>query len=170
MGAGKSTVLNQLKELGYKSIDEPARIALAEQRASGGNGVPEKDPALFIQLMLEKTIAEYEKITKTNKIVFFDRGFADLVAYANLFGLPDEKYIHSAKEFGFNKNVFMFNGWEKIYTTDDERKMRFELADEFGKNVRLLYERLDYRILDMPFTDIEDRVRFILNIFERKGL
>jgi predicted ATPase len=161
MGAGKSTVLNGLKELGYKCIDEPARIVLAEQRASGGNGVPEKDPGLFIQLMLEKTIAEYENITETNKIVFFDRGFADLAAYANLFGFSDEKYLRTAEKFGFSKNVFMFNGWREIYRTDDERKMSFEAADEFGKNVKLIYEKLGYRIIDVPLADIEGRVDFI---------
>lgn len=161
MGAGKSTVLNLLKELGYKCIDEPARIVLAEQRASGGNGVPEKDPALFIQLMLEKTIAEYENITETNKIVFFDRGFADLAAYANLFGLPDEKYLRTAEKFGFNKNVFMFNGWREIYRTDDERKMSFESADEFGKNVKLIYEKLGYINLDAHFVSIDKRILFI---------
>ena len=162
MGAGKSTVLNGLKVLGYKCIDEPARIVLAEQRTSGGNGVPEKDPALFIQLMLEKTITEYENITETNKIVFFDRGFADLAAYANLFGLPDEKYIRSAEEFGFNKNVFIFTGWKEIYTTDVERRMSFESANEFGKNVKLFYEKLGYGIIDVPFADVDGRVDFIL--------
>lgn len=162
MGAGKSTVLNRLKELGHKCIDEPARIVLAEQRASGGNGVPEKDPALFIQLMMKKTIAEYENITESNKKVFFDRGFADLAAYANLFGLPDKKYIRAAEEFEFNKNVFMFTGWKEIYTTDEERKMSFESAEEFGKNVKMFFEKLGYGIIDVPFADVDERVDFIL--------
>ena len=44
MGAGKSTVLAKLTELGYTCVAEPAREVLAEERRTGGNGVPERDP------------------------------------------------------------------------------------------------------------------------------
>jgi len=32
MGAGKSTLLKQLRDLGYATIDEPAREIIAQQR------------------------------------------------------------------------------------------------------------------------------------------
>jgi predicted ATPase len=42
MGSGKSTVLSLLKQKGYRTIEEPARPILAEQRSIEDEGVPEK--------------------------------------------------------------------------------------------------------------------------------
>ena len=44
MGAGKSTVLNSIKEKGILCIEEPAREILKEQRKINGAGVPEINP------------------------------------------------------------------------------------------------------------------------------
>ena len=41
MGAGKSTVLGELKNKGLTCVAEPAREILAEQRTIDGAGVPE---------------------------------------------------------------------------------------------------------------------------------
>lgn len=163
MGAGKSAVINKLKELGYNCVDEPARIILAEQRKVNGEGVPEINPGLFTELMLEKTIAEYNTYLNETSIIFFDRGLVDLIAYAQLFEIKEDLFLKAANEYRFNQNVFFFGGWKEIYTTEDERKMGFKEADKFGKNVRLVYEKLGYNIHNAPFVDVNERVEFILN-------
>ena len=50
----KTPILRELVRLGFLGVDEPAREILAEQRAVGGNGVYDKDPQLFCDLMLER--------------------------------------------------------------------------------------------------------------------
>ncbi len=164
MGAGKSTVLTKLTELGYTCIAEPAREILAEQRKIGGNGVPEKDSKLFIDLMLEKTIAQYEKYSKSDNIVIFDRAIPDFTGYADLLGVNNEKYINASKEYRFNQNVFMFNGWREIYVNDDERKMSFELAEKFGRDVTKICTNSGYIIHDVPNVSVNERVKFIINL------
>jgi len=163
MGAGKSTVLANLTELGYTCVAEPAREVLAEQRKIGGNGVPEKDPQLFIDLMLGKTIAEYEKLTSSKSIVIFDRAMPDFTGYADLLCVNNEKYIKASKEYRFNQNVFMFNGWREIYVNDDERKMSYELAEKFGTDVKKIYADLGYIIHDVPNVSVNERVMFIID-------
>lgn len=163
MGAGKSTVLAKLIELGYTCIAEPARGVLAEQRKISGNGVPEKDPELFIDLMLEKTIAQYEKYIKDDNIIIFDRAMPDFTGYADLLGVNNEKYIEATMEYRFNKNVFLFNAWGEIYVNDDERKMSFELAEKFGKDVKKIYTDSGYIIHDVPNVSVDERVKFIID-------
>jgi predicted ATPase len=83
MGSGKSTLLAELRKHGFTVVPEPARIVLAEQRAAGGDGVPERSPQRFCDLILERMKSDYDK----HPGAFYDRGIPDLVGYAHLFGL-----------------------------------------------------------------------------------
>ncbi|MDQ3020366.1 MAG: AAA family ATPase [Bacteroidota bacterium] len=164
MGGGKSTILKQLREKGYLCIDEPARQILEEQRSIEGEGVPEKNPELFVQLMLSRSINQYKINSKYNDVVFFDRGIPDLIAHADLSNTSRKVYINASKVYLYNKNVFMFKGWKEIYTTDDERKMDFDSAKKFGVSVSDIYKELGYNIIDVPFISVEKRVEYIIDL------
>ncbi|MEO8665046.1 MAG: AAA family ATPase [Ignavibacteria bacterium] len=163
MGAGKSTVIKKLRELNVSCVDEPARQILEEQRLIKGNGVPEADPELFIELMLSRTTYQYKSLARNSGMVFFDRGMPDFIGYADLSNVNNKIYYNASKEYRFNKHVFLFSGWESIYTTDEERKMNFDLANEFGKKIKLIYENCGYITIDVPFGETADRIEFILN-------
>ncbi len=55
-GSGKTPVIRELIALGFTLIAEPAREVIAEQPAIDGNGVYDRDPGLFLELMLECAI------------------------------------------------------------------------------------------------------------------
>lgn len=167
MGAGKTTVINKIKEKGYRCIDEPARIVLKEQRETDGDGVPEKNAEFFNQLMLSRMIAGYENNFMSKEIIIFDRGIPDIIAYSELLETKKEMSEKAAEEFRYNKYVFMFNGREEIYTNDDERKMDFETANNFGINVKKIYENLNYTVIDVLFVSIDERVSFILEYISK---
>ena len=163
MGAGKSAVLARLTELGILCIPEPAREILAEQRTIKGTGVPEKSPDLFTMLMLSRSIHNYTAHRPETETVVFDRGIPDIIAYARLFQLDETPYANAAREFRYNPNVFYFPAWEKIYTTDSERKMSFEDASAFGSILKSIYAGCGYHVLDVPRLTVEERVEFILD-------
>lgn len=162
MGAGKTTVINKIKEKGYLCINEPARIILKEQRKTGGDGVPEKNAEFFNELMLSRMISDYENNLLSEEIIIFDRGIPDIIAYSELLETRKEMSEKAAGEFKYNKHVFMFNGWKEIYANDDERKMDFETANNFGIKVKKIYENLNYSVIDVPITSIDERIEFIL--------
>ncbi len=163
MGSGKSTVLALLKQKGFITVEEPARPILAEQRSIEEEGVPEKNPKLFTQLLLSRAIYQYKMMQINEGVVIFDRGVPDNIAYAEGFDL-DYKPAHLAsKLFRYEKNVFIFPAWEEIYATDDERKMTFLQAKAFGDNVRKIYENYGYSIIDVPCVSPEERARFIID-------
>jgi predicted ATPase len=71
-GSGKSTLLELLQLRGIWGIVEPARQILAEQRSIRGNGVPEKDLRLFIELMLSRMLDAYRQSGRLLGPILFD--------------------------------------------------------------------------------------------------
>lgn len=163
MGAGKSTILKILKKKGLFCVDEPARQILAEQRAIHGSGVPENNPALFTDLLLSRAMHQYQSFAKTDQFVIFDRGLPDNIAYCDLFGLDRSAAWNASQLYQYNKKVFILSGWKDIYQTDDERKMTYEQADEFGKSVEKIYQALGYDLIEVPFEAPEVRAEFIVS-------
>ena len=154
MGSGKSTLLAELRKHGFTVVPEPARIVLAEQRAAGGDGVPERSPQRFCDLMLERMKSDYDE----HPSAFYDRGIPDLVGYAHLFGFEPPRVADRR----YDDRVFVLPAWREIYATDDERKMTFEMAEAFGEDVRRIYEGLGYEIVDVPKDTPDARARFII--------
>lgn len=162
MGSGKSTVLKLLHEKKLVVCEEPARQILAEQRSIGDDGVPEKKPKLFTQLLLSRAIYQYKQTQHLDENVIYDRGVPDIIAYAQLFNLDYAPAQQAAKLYTYEKNVFVFPPWEDIYATDDERTMSFEAAKNFGINVQKIYKEYGYTLIDVPCVSPEERARFIM--------
>jgi predicted ATPase len=152
MGSGKSTLLVELCKLGFTVVPEPARIVLAEQRAAGGDGVPERSPQRFCNLMLDRMKSDYDEHPSAFTTI------PDLVGYAHLFGLEPPR----VDDRRYHDRVFVLPAWREIYATDDERKMTFEMAEAFGEDVRRIYEGLGYEIVNVPKDTPDARALFIM--------
>lgn len=124
----------------------------------------DKNPELFAQLMLSRSINLYKLNSEYEGKVIFDRGIPDLIAYPDIFKIKKKVYLNASKLYSYNTNVFMFKGWKEIYTTDDERKMDYESAAKFGSNVSNIYKELGYNLIEVPFDSVEKRVEFIINL------
>jgi predicted ATPase len=167
-GSGKSTILRVLREKGYCCINEPAREIIAEQRAIRGSGVSDKNPALFIELMLSRAILRYHEIRSVAEPVFFDRGVADNIAYAMLYNLPFEHGWAAAELYRSHSRVFFAPNWRAIYATDEERTMTFEASAAMGESLRAIYQKLGYQVIDLPFESPEARVAFMVDTLSLK--
>jgi len=163
MGSGKSTILGQLGKMNLRCVPEPARQILHEQRTILGTGVPEMDPDLFTQLMLSRGTGSYLENSDGQIMTIFDRGIPDMIAYAELFGLDTKIYRNSAEEYKYNNRVFWLNGWRDIYINDEERKMNFQQAYEFGERTQEIYREQGYDVIEVPRLSIEKRAEFIYN-------
>lgn len=161
MGSGKSTVLQLLRAQGVSVVPEPAREILAEQRSIEDEGVPEKNPKLFTQLLLSRAIYQYKQMQDTNETVIYDRGIPDNIAYAQLFNLNYLPAQNAAKLYRYHIDIFVFPAWQEIYTTDDERIMPFAAAKAFGDSVQKIYKAYGYQLIEVPCVSPEERARFI---------
>jgi predicted ATPase len=161
-GSGKSTLLQHLLLRGIRGVVEPARPILAQQRSVQGNGLPERDPRLFVELMFSRMLDTYQQSDALLEPILFDRGIPDILAYAALFGFEFPPGENAAHLYRYNSHVFIAPAWEQIYCTDDERTLPFSQACEFGNSVRAIYERFGYTLIDLPCVGVEERADFIL--------
>jgi predicted ATPase len=164
-GAGKTTVLHALAERGYMCAAESARAIIRERLAAGLS--PRPPLAQFGQEILQRDIARYGETRATDEPVFFDRGIVDAV------GLLDEQRALSPgkaatyiRSFPYNKMVLLMPAWEAIYRTDAERDQTFAESLQVCESLRMWYARWDYKIVEVPRTDIDQRVNFILRTVE----
>ena len=161
-GSGKSTLLNLLQARGIRGVVEPARPILAEQRSLQGDGVPERNSRLFVELMLSRMLNAYRQHEASPGPVLFDRGVPDILAYAALFGFEFSAGEDAARLCRYNSRIFVAPAWAEIYCTDDERKAPYSLACKFDSDLRAIYERFGYSLIDLPCVSVEGRADFIL--------
>lgn len=163
-GTGKSTVLNQLKLLGFCCFDEISREVTQKAQKEGINQLFLTDPLLFSKLLLEGREQQFLEAEKSAKqFIFFDRGIPDVQAYLEYFN-TNYPHIFSDKSATYKYDlVFHFSPWKKIHETDNERYENFEetlLIDQFLVKT---YKSFNYKIIQVPFGSVEERVNYITN-------
>jgi predicted ATPase len=155
-GSGKTAILDELRG-SIRCIDEPARRVLAEQRALGGQGTPERDPARFVELMLELAVADHAAASLGDGPMLFDRGVPDCIAYAVHLGVDPEPSVVAAARYRYRAEVLVLEPWEDIYSTDDERTMSFADTLAFHSGIIDAYQGAGYVLTVVPRGTAEDR-------------
>ncbi|MBB6500693.1 AAA family ATPase [Pedobacter cryoconitis] len=164
-GSGKTTLLSELENMGYQCIPEVAREIIKEQMRTDGEALPWKNKELFKQLMLDRSVADYDDVSINNDLpVFFDRGILDTLAYAKLIRSPLNKDMvrRYAQTYRYHQKVFLLPPWFAIYQTDDERKQTFEEAVRIYEVLKETYGTYLYEVIEVPCVSINKRVAFIL--------
>ena len=113
--------------------------------------------------MLSRAIYQFKQTEELAGNVIYDRGIPDMLAYFQLFNLNYPPAEIAAKLFQYEPKVFIFPAWKEIYTTDDERKMSFELAADFGAKIQKIYSEYGYELISVPCIPAKDRVQFLLD-------
>ncbi|MAD97168.1 MAG: ATPase [Flavobacteriaceae bacterium] len=164
-GTGKTTIINELKKLGYPCLDEISREITAKAQKEGISQLFLEDPLLFSSKLLEGREMQFKSANELNEpVVFFDRGLPEVFGYMDYLGTeyPD-RFVEKSKAYRYQK-VIHFPVWEKIYTTDDERYESLVEAQKIEKYLIDAYESLGYTVHSIPFGSIEQRTRYILNL------
>ncbi|ULT22966.1 AAA family ATPase [Sphingobacterium sp. E70] len=59
---------------------------------------------------------------------------------------------------------YLSSPWQEIYETDNERKQTWEEAEATFNQMKSVYERLGYEVVEIPKTTVEQRYQFILEV------
>lgn len=159
-GSGKTTILRSLHET-IRHVPEPAREILAEQRSANGRGTPDQDAALFLDLLLRRSIEKYDLAQTSDHPLLYDRGVPDCVGYAVRLGVDPAPAILAAAKYRYHPEVLVLEPWEAIYTTDDERRMSFADSVAFHENLLDGYRSAGYTLVPVPQGTVESRAVFI---------
>lgn len=163
-GGGKSTLLYELKTLGYSVVPEVGREIVKEQLEINGHITPWENPRDFCELLIEKSLLAYHRaksLSETkNRIIFFDRSFLEGVSYFQT--LKVHHYDYLVTEYRYDLTIFMAPPWEEIFCHDDERKHSF--SDSVLEYERLIkfYAESGYKIIQIPKESVLERADFII--------
>jgi predicted ATPase len=159
-GTGKTTILDAVRHR-VATVPEPARRVLAEERATGGNAVWDRDPGAFAQRLLEVAVGDHG--AHTTGMALFDRGVPDCIAYARAAGIDTAPFVAAAQRHRYERSVLVLPPWDEIYTTDDERTATFAMIEEFHDWIVDAYETTGYRLVALPKVDAAHRTRLVLD-------
>jgi predicted ATPase len=160
-GTGKTTLIRHLEAIGELVVEENIRAVIREQSATGGSGVPWIDPKACCDLTTERDIADFDRLGRETRRVFFDRGIMDMYGANGV--PPSPSLVEAIRTRRYNARVFVFPPWREIYQTDGERRQDWsEMEAVFDKILRTLDE-LGYEPVVVPTGDVAMRAAFVLD-------
>jgi len=163
-GSGKTTLIEQLSDMGFNCIPEVGRKIIKNQLAFGGTALPWLNTTNYSELMLQHSIQDYTSLLSETDTCFFDRGIPDVLGYTELINLLNQGiYINGVENFRYNSKAFILPPWEDIYKTDTERKQDFALAVTTYHTMKKVYEKYNYTLVEVPCLPVSERIDFILD-------
>ena len=162
-GVGKTTLVAQLAEMGYATVDESARAIIAERLARGASRRP--DVVTFAQEMLRRDIEKYVVRPRTSEWVFFDRGIVDALGLLHEVAPLSEVELHSIlAAYPFHPAAFVLPPWAAIYTNDAERDQSFADAVDVHAKVVQWYQSCGYVLQEVPRLSVLQRAEHVLRV------
>ncbi len=156
--SGKTTLINCLRDKGYKIANEIAREILEKLLEDYGSGAIHNHI-----LALQESILAQEKLRElhlnANDLIFFDRALPDSIAYFKLNNLCPTLAIETSKIVRY-RHVFLL---EPLPLVKD--KVRQESTDKIMMINDLLkntYDELGYKVISVPVDTVEKRAEYIL--------
>lgn len=160
-GGGKSTLLEELRRRGHRTVEEPGRRIVQEELASGGTALPWLDLAAFARRAMAMALADRDAIRGEHGFVFFDRGLID--AASALEAHCGERVIAAlAAEHRYNRTVFLTPPWPEIYVGDTERRHGLDAALAEYDRLESVYPALGYETVILPKVAVAERADFVL--------
>ena len=160
---GKTSVLNELKKLGFVCYDEAARDILSDYSSKGSSF--KLDPIKISREILSKRDNDYNdslRISCKNDIIFYDRGVHEITAYLRFINQSNDYWEELLKNYKYNV-VFIFPSWKEIYTKDDNRIEEYEEAMKISPLIYQIYDESSILSIEVPNISVKERVEFILN-------
>jgi len=163
--AGKSTTIALLEKRGLSVVHEISKPIIDEYVASNGGKPPwkTKDCEWFQKEVFRKQLLAESKVDEG--VVFLESALPDRVAISELEGvnIPSKiKKLNLAQRY---RLVFFLDALpDKMYRTDTHRPGSIKNARAIRAKKELVYKRLGYSLIPVPFLSAEKRVDFILEM------
>ena len=158
--SGKTKVIEYLAFLGYAIVPEAARI-LIDLEISKGKTIKEIrfDEVEFQRETLKMKI-EAENRMPPKKIIFFERGIPDSIAYYCICG-EDSAFVIKTSQKRKYKNIFLLE--QLPFKKDYARVENEKLSCDLNKLLYGAYSKLEYNVIRVPSKSIKERAEFILS-------
>ncbi len=161
--SGKTTLVKELENLGYRVIHEVAR-AIIESKIQHGITAEQAraDSRTFERDILKAKIDIEAKLPK-NETIIFDRAIPDSIAYFKLAGLNPEEAIAKSPVNHYKKIFFLD---PLPYRKDHARIEEKQIAAQLDKELKRSYTTLGYKLIRIGAMPIERRLELVLKRIE----
>lgn len=163
--SGKTTLLKELEQLGYRVIHEVAR-AFIEMEMEQGQTLEKirADKETFENRVLHAKIAIEERLPK-DEVIIFDRAIPDSIPYFKLAGLDTKRVIERSPRHRYKK-VFVL---DRLPCAKDQARIEDqETAARLDRELEACYRTLGYEIKRIGVIPVQARLRLILQEIEKE--
>ncbi|WP_157091426.1 AAA family ATPase [Methylobacterium nodulans] len=158
---GKSTTIELLSRRGFWVRPEVAREYIDREMRKGREIQEIRASMQNFQVDILMNSLETEQYLPKEKIIFFDRGVPDSLAYFRLHGIPVEKYMKFIKPARYRK-VFYLDPLDN-YSVDYARVESVNERDKLAHLLWQAYSDLDFHVERVPVLAAQERVEYILH-------
>jgi len=174
-GTGKTVIIKALEESGHYCFHEFIRSMTLEARKEWDLETKGTNPIAFVDdsksfniKLLDGRREQFKKASELdNEITFYDRGMPDVIAYMDYFEQSYEDNFRKTCEQHKYDQAFILPPWKDIYVQDNERLESYGQATEIHHHLMNTYTSLGYKVIEVPFASVEDRMQFILNKIQK---
>lgn len=161
-GFGKTSLVEELRQSGYRCSGEFARDLIQSQQESGGNILPWKNAKLFQQYVLQKRIDFFDSVPD-DSFAFADRAIPDQLAFARYrgFDVPEVLSV-SSQNYRYAPQVFVTPPWPEVFMNDTIRTETLEEAIKIHEFIVKTYLGLNYQIIELPLLPVKERMKYLL--------
>jgi len=163
-GVGKTTLVEHLRALGERCVEETHRRVIREQVAVGGTALPWLDVQAYGERTAREDIAIFDSMIDVEERVFFDRGIPDTGGPGFT---PPYWHIEALRTRRYNSTVFVPPPWRKIYGQDTERKQTFDEAVQVHGLILAHCRALGYAPVILPLASVEARAALVRKIVDQ---
>ncbi len=166
---GKTSIISVLENDGYNCMHERSREIIQEGIKNNSDILPWLDVYKFSEKVISQREAQYHsaKSKNSSKFTFFDRGRPDVYAYMEYDKVDvPEHFLNLGKTLRYHTKIFLTPAWKEIFENDAERKEDFYKAEQLEHYIHSTYKNLGYNVIIVPKSNVEERIRFILNHLE----
>ena len=158
--SGKTTLIDQLADLGFHTVPEAARIFVENELAKGGTlDEIREDPATFTRQVYDLMI-ERERGIRTADVTFLDRALPDAPAFYRIAGMNPNEILPDCFLYRY-ASVFMLD--RLPYQLDGVRAADDPTADYFDAWTERDYSALGYNVVRVPVLPPDERLAFVLD-------
>ena len=167
---GKTAVIEALQDKGFHCLEEVIRAMTLAKKAEEKELIFETnpivsvdDPLAFNQMILDARLAQFNSTLESDeKLVFFDRGLPDVLAYMDCFNQEYDETFNEACRANKYDLVFLMPPWKEIHVMDGERFESFEEGLMVNECLLDAYARFGYEVQIVPKDTVLKRVDYIL--------
>ena len=174
-GTGKTAIINALESSGHYCFQEIIRSMTLEAKKEWGLDTQGTNPIAFVDdsksfntQLLNGRLDQFKKASELKeKMVFYDRGMPDVMAYMDYFEQAYEENFTETCTLNKYDHAFILPPWKEIYVQDNERLESYTQAIAIHDHLEKTYTSLGYKVLEVPFGAVRDRKDFILNNIQK---